>query len=83
MNSIAPIVGKTLKQGNKMETTFLYHKDIKRIEAFDKSIIHIYMKDGSVYSSLFPISFTYDSIGGFFTKMVDLRNNVSNIKTSK
>lgn len=50
-----------------MKRTFIYYKEIKRIEATDISITKIYLRDGSIYISLFPIQFNFDYIDGFFT----------------
>ena len=46
--------------------TFLYHKQIQRIQAKDQSVLLIFMKDQTVYSSLSDVSVGYESISGFF-----------------
>lgn len=59
-----------------MKRTFIYYKEIKRIEATDISITKIYLRDGSIYISLFPIQFNFDYIDGFFTpeELKELKN---------
>ena len=46
--------------------TFLYHKQIQRIQAKNQSILLIFMKDRTIYESLHDIAFDHEGISGFF-----------------